>query len=270
MVDSDPQGRNLDDLAHFTVTGEAGDFVFEEGDSGSDMFIIQEGEIEILKTWATEKHRLSVLEPGDFFGEMSLLEDQPREIAARALSDYTLLRIDHTTFDTMVQENPEIAVRMLRKMARWLRERQEQDLRAAQIAREVLGEEEEEKAAPPAVEPAEPTEGEMTAVAAVLVHQDSGEEFPLSQGEETTIGRVDRATGITPDIDFGILDDKRTLSRQHAKILRHEDGFYLREEIGTSNGTFLNGERIKTGVPLKVESGDEIRFGLVTTVLKCE
>ncbi|MFW6198408.1 MAG: FHA domain-containing protein [Acidobacteriota bacterium] len=41
---------------------------------------------------------------------------------------------------------------------------------------------------------------------------------------------------------------------------RKEDGFYVREEIGTSNGTFVNGEQIETGVPVEIEDGDEIRF----------
>ena len=48
---------------------------------------------------------------------MSLLEEQPRQVSARALTGYKLLRIDHSTFDQMVEEKPEIAVRMLRKGA---------------------------------------------------------------------------------------------------------------------------------------------------------
>jgi pSer/pThr/pTyr-binding forkhead associated (FHA) protein len=104
---------------------------------------------------------------------------------------------------------------------------------------------------------------------AMLVHQPSGTEFPVSQEGETTIGRVDRVTGISPDVDFSELDTHRTLSRRHAKISRQEDGYYLREDIGTSNGTFVNGERIKTGVPVKIQDGDEIRFGHTTTIFQC-
>ena len=59
----------------------------------------------------------------------------PLIASAKALTDYKLLRINHSTFDHMVQENPEIAVRMLRKLSRRLRDRQEADLRADKIAR---------------------------------------------------------------------------------------------------------------------------------------
>src|SRR5258708_38747540 len=64
---------------------------------------------------------LAVLEKGDFFGEMSVLEDMPRAASARALTDARLLQINGSTFDQLLQGNPEIAVRMLRKLSRRLR-----------------------------------------------------------------------------------------------------------------------------------------------------
>ena len=44
--------------------------------------------------------------------------------------------------------------------------------------------------------------------------------------------------------------------------------FYVREEMGTRNGTFVNGERVQTGVDVKLASGDRLRFGLVETVFE--
>ena len=76
-----PENSRLDDVAQFMVSGKAGDYIFEEGDTGTDMFIIQEGEVEILKLSGSQMHRLALLEAGDFFGEMSLLEELPRDLA---------------------------------------------------------------------------------------------------------------------------------------------------------------------------------------------
>src|SRR5580693_10182465 len=103
----------------------AGEYVFREGDLGTEMFIIQEGKIEILNRMGDEDRVLAVLEKGDFFGEMSVLEDLPRAASARALTDTRLLQINGSTFDQMLQANPEIAVRMMRKLSRRLRETDE-------------------------------------------------------------------------------------------------------------------------------------------------
>jgi CRP-like cAMP-binding protein len=263
MSEKEREQPDFDDLTSFIVTGNAGETIFSEGDTGTEMYIIQKGEIEILKSFGPEIRRLGLLEVGDFFGEMSLLEELPRDASAKALSDYKLLRINHSTFDHMVQENPEIAVRMLRKLSQRLRDRQEADLRADKIAREVLGESE-------ASSPADSEEATPTVARAFLLHEATETRFQLSIAGDTTIGRRDRVTGFTPDIDFTSLDNDRTLSRRHAKISEAENGFYLREEIGTNNGTYVNGKRIATGVPVKLKDGDELRFGLLKTVFVCD
>ena len=55
-----------------------GDIIFSEGDIGTDMYIIQSGTVELLKAIGSETRVLATLEKGDFFGEMSVLEDVPR------------------------------------------------------------------------------------------------------------------------------------------------------------------------------------------------
>ena len=104
MGEKERKKPDLDDVTSFVVTGKSGDTVFREGDAGEEMYIIQKGEIEILKSFGPETHRLALLEVGDFFGEMSLLEELPREASARSLTDYQVLRIDPSTFDQMVQD----------------------------------------------------------------------------------------------------------------------------------------------------------------------
>ena len=67
-----------DPVKDSTATYAAGDMIFSQGDLGTEMFIIQDGEVEIIKHINGESHILSHLEKGDFFGEMALLEAAPR------------------------------------------------------------------------------------------------------------------------------------------------------------------------------------------------
>ncbi len=235
-----------------TVELTAGEYIFREGDLGTEMYIIHEGKVEILNRLGEEDRVLAVLEKGDFFGEMSVLEDLPRAASARAQTDSRLLQINGSTFDQMLQSNPEIAVRMMRKLSRRLRETDELlktsfGNRVSPVSSEI-----------PSQSAQRPAEGPER-----LVHVASGMEFPLSLGPETTIGRRDPVTGIFPDVDLTPVDSQRSVSRRHAKIYRRGAKFFLGEEIGTMNSTFLNGERLETGVPGELRPGGEVRCGVV-------
>ena len=264
------EAGNLDDLSKFLMSAEAGDYIFRESESGADMYIIRNGQVEILKLRAGGEKQLMILEAGDFFGEMSLLEDQPRDVSARALGAVELLRIDATTFNTIVQEAPEIPVRMLRKLCLRLREYQEHDERAAAIAMGPLSGVSPSYSAASvsgAMPAPEPEAGASDGVA-VLVDPKSQTMFELTNKGESTVGRVDRLTGFTPDVDLSAMDTQRTLSRRHAKIVFHDHDYFVREEIGTRNGTFVNGERVQTGVDVKLATGDRVRFGMIETVFE--
>lgn len=237
----------------FAVGVQAGESIFEEGDLGTEMYIIHDGKVDIVKHFKGEDRLLATLGQGDFFGEMSILEDLPRTASARAKSDLKLLPINSATFDQMLRKNPEIAVRMMRKLSRRLRE-------TDQMLRQALGSEDSQAPEMPTEEAASAEKGTER-----LVHDTSGIEFYLAAGAETTIGRRDPVTGINPDIDLTPADAQRSISRRHAKIFRRGTTFYLREEIGTMNGTFINGVRVETGVPVEFQNGDEVRFGLIKT-----
>ncbi|MGE0639091.1 MAG: cyclic nucleotide-binding domain-containing protein [Thermoanaerobaculia bacterium] len=249
-------------LPNYTVEFNAGDFVFREDDLGIEMYIVHEGRVEILKKLDTGERQLAVLEKGDFFGEMSILEDLPRAASARAVTDVKLLLINGTTFDQMLRSNPEIAVRMMRKLSRRLRE-------TDRLLREALG------AAPRTTveeipEPPPAPEAAVSGGPERLVHDKSGMVFPLSSASETMIGRRDPVTGIDPDIDLTPVDTQRSISRRHAKIYRRGEKFFVAEEIGTMNGTFVKGVRIETGVPTEIQFGDEVRCGLVNLEFRAE
>jgi CRP-like cAMP-binding protein len=252
MAPAPPPGKKTP--AGYILDLREGDFVFREGELGTEMYIIHEGKVEILSGAEGSEQLLSVLEKGDFFGEMSILEDLPRGASARAVTDVKLLQINGSTFDQLLRNNPEIAVRMMRKLARRLRETDEL-LRSSTEHREAAVSVSREI---PRMDEQAPAEG-----AERLVHASSGMEFPLSTGLETTVGRKDAVTGIYPDIDLSPLDQQRSISRRHAKLYRRGSKFFVGEEIGTMNSTFVNGARLETGVPSEVRNGDEVRFGVV-------
>jgi CRP-like cAMP-binding protein len=245
---------------NFTVEFEGGEEIFAEGDLGTEMYIIQEGRVEILKRIQDEARQLAVLEKGDFFGEMAILEDLPRTASARSVTPVKLLMINGSTFDQMLRSNPEIAVRMMRKLSRRLRE-------TDALLRQSIG---APTPAPIVEMPAADVGAKPAAALERLVEPKSGMEFFLAEGAETLIGRRDPVTGINPEVDLTPVDTQRSISRRHAKIHRRAGKYFLAEEIGTMNGTFVNGVRLETGVPSEIRIGDEIRCGLVPLQFRAE
>ncbi len=238
-----------------TVAFTAGQPVFQEGDLGTEMFIIMDGRVRIEKRIKGETHVLSMLEKGDFFGEMGVLESAPRSADAVADTDTRLLAITGSRFDEMIRKTPEIAVRIIRKYAKRLRE-------ANNLLEKLAG----EKVDPDElVESPEPFGNDEVIGKSKhrLVDTSSGNAFFFSESHETTIGRADPVTGIRPHVDLADLDQNRSVSRRHAKIIKATDGYAVIEEVGTVNGTFVNDQRIPTGSPVPIKNGDRLKIGLV-------
>ncbi|HSU25035.1 MAG TPA: FHA domain-containing protein [Pyrinomonadaceae bacterium] len=85
-------------------------------------------------------------------------------------------------------------------------------------------------------------------------------EFHLS-AEESNIGRWDADNGVFPDVDLDAFDPDAKVSRRHARIMRR-NGAYMIEDLGSTNGTFLNrGRRLLPGSPQTLDEGDEIIVG---------
>ncbi|MFH0825618.1 MAG: cyclic nucleotide-binding domain-containing protein, partial [Pseudomonadota bacterium] len=72
---------------------EKGEVVFKEGDSGDTMFVVQSGEVEISRIRDDRKLILAVLKRGEFFGEMALMDNQPRSATATVVRKSRLLPI---------------------------------------------------------------------------------------------------------------------------------------------------------------------------------
>jgi CRP-like cAMP-binding protein len=243
-----------DPVKDSTATYAAGDMIFSQGDLGTEMFIIQDGEVEIIKHINGESHILSHLEKGDFFGEMALLEAAPRTADAIAKTEVKVLIINGSRFDDMLKKNPEIAVRIIRKYSKRLRE-------ANTLLERLVGREVDADHVALDATMMKPSE---KGTRHRLVDVATGTAYFFSNGDETTIGRADPVTGILPDIDLTAVDTNRSVSRRHAKIIKSNDDYVVLEEVGTVNGTFVNDQRIPTGVPVAMHNGDLVKIGLVS------
>jgi len=92
---------------------------------------------------------------------------------------------------------------------------------------------------------------------AYFISVQSGNVFPIFK-PTALIGRFDSVTGMQPEVDLTDEDHSRNISRRHARIVFKNGTFFVAEEIGTMNGTFLNGEKLVTGVLTPVKDGDQI------------
>ena len=266
-------------LKDFIVKIKAGETVYLEGDPGAEMFIVQSGAIRIFRNLGSDEKELAVMEKGDFFGEISVLEGTPRTASARALEDSELIEINSTVFDGMIRGNIEIAVRMLRKLSSRLQESNRQ-MEGMMAGARTSGEAAPlDLDRPPEPVPApEPSVGSPPATEAqkedrvvpfgpdwlgVLVLNEGQQLFPI-RGESSLIGRYDPVTGTRPEIDLTPFDTNRSVSRRHAKVTARDGSLFVSEEIGALNGTFLNGKRLTPGKSEPIRTGDTLALGMVT------
>lgn len=101
---------------------EAGSLIFKENEMGEVMYIIRRGKVEVFQEISGRKKTLAVLGEKDFFGEMAILEEAPRSASAAASEDCLLISIDKERFHQAIFEYPEIALEVLKALARRLRE----------------------------------------------------------------------------------------------------------------------------------------------------
>ncbi len=233
-------------MTYSVVEYEPQEFIFKQGDPGDLMYLVQAGEVEVLQDLGGHENQVAVLERGDFFGEMAVLDEAPRTHSVRALSDAKLIKIDRTGFQSMLVRNAEIAVRMIRKLSLRLLSAEDMLVRAWSGAESTAAAD-----APIRV-------SGLAKLVAVADHT----ELSLPDQAEAAVGRVDPINQIHPDVDLTGIDSQLTTSRRHARILRGADGFFIQEERAT-NGTFVNGQRISAERPLEIRSGDDIMFGAV-------
>jgi CRP-like cAMP-binding protein len=95
----------------------SGDWIFKEGDHNRDLYIIQEGAVEIIKATTNGEMKLVTFEKGDFFGDMALLQGGPRFAGARALGNTRLLILQPGGFLLKIRRDPTFAFEMLQQLS---------------------------------------------------------------------------------------------------------------------------------------------------------
>ena len=91
----------------------------------------------------------------------------------------------------------------------------------------------------------------------------SSERFVMNadEVEEVVIGRIDPDNDFTPPIDLSDSDGaKQGVSRHHARVIRRDGSLHV-TDLGSANGTFLNGQRLVADQPRILRDGDELRLG---------
>ena len=96
---------------------QAGESVIVQGDLGDCMYVILDGRAEVIRTEGPTQFVLAQLSKGDVFGEMSVIKRSKRSATVKALTFLRVLTVDYKTFLRRVQEDPSIALNLLRVMS---------------------------------------------------------------------------------------------------------------------------------------------------------
>lgn len=277
----------------FFVEVAAGSTLFKQGDAGGALYIIESGQIDLFPAGAGEA--LISLGPGDCCGEAALLDKQPHTATAVAKSRTRLLRIERAALPEVLRINADVATALLGKFAARIAHLESSLVDAAHVQAPAPPPskpvapvapkpvEASAPAPPPPPAPPKPVAAPVpappppspppppkpAAPVAMALRVTAANQVVALDATRTQflIGRPDPATGTTPEIDLGPFDVQRTLSRRHAMLLRDGAQYSIREDAATTNGTYLNGERLQTGIARPVKTGDKLRFGSIEVEL---
>jgi len=98
-----------------------GEIICSEGEDAGSMYVIQSGKAKVIKKTDEGEIALSTLSRGDFFGEMSLFDHQPRSATVVASGDARILKIDKKGFFARASEDPSFAFNILEGMSKRIR-----------------------------------------------------------------------------------------------------------------------------------------------------
>ncbi len=100
-----------------------GEVIVKEGGDAVGCFIVASGEVEVVKGLDSpdQKEVLATLGPGDFFGEMAIIDDAPRSATVKAIKETECIAITRWDFMAEVQTSPDIAIQMLPVLVKRIR-----------------------------------------------------------------------------------------------------------------------------------------------------
>ena len=99
---------------------DVGEAIVLQGDVGDCMFVIQSGEVEVFHQKDDQIVSLTILQEGEFFGEIPLFERSTRTASVRAKGDVRLLTVDNETLLQRIHEDPSLAYRILQTLSQRL------------------------------------------------------------------------------------------------------------------------------------------------------
>jgi CRP/FNR family transcriptional regulator len=99
-----------------------GEDIMKQGEKGNCMYVIQEGQVEIIREKDAKEMRLAIAGEGDFIGEMAIFESETRSATVRALGDVRLITVDKENFIRRVNQDPSIAFRLVKTLIQRIRE----------------------------------------------------------------------------------------------------------------------------------------------------
>ena len=103
---------------------DAGTVLFYEGDPGTKLWVINEGSVRLTKRVCSEEIVIELLGPGEFCGELALIGDGIQPVTATVEETARMLVVEANQFETMLRNNGELCMRMMRKLVGRLSEAQ--------------------------------------------------------------------------------------------------------------------------------------------------
>ena len=98
-----------------------GETVFREGEHGSSAFVLQSGNVTIIRNVDGEDHELAVIGPGSIFGEMALIDDQPRMATAKVQGSATIVTITKSMYEEKLKKSDPFIRALLRILVETVR-----------------------------------------------------------------------------------------------------------------------------------------------------
>lgn len=112
------KGFSPEDLAALGSVGEEKKYgkdetIFEEDSKGDSMYVLKSGAVKILKRVKNQENTIAVLNPGEFFGEMALLDGLPRSAAVRSTEETEAFRITLEGYQKLRKDHPHTALKLM-------------------------------------------------------------------------------------------------------------------------------------------------------------
>ena len=250
----------MDNFRKFITRYNSGDVVYKRGDIQTDFYILNRGKVQVK---AGDGDWVCVtLGKGDFFGEESLNLEQKAIHTVEVVEESDIIKIPFTALTDMIKQSTDIAFKILRKLSD-----KHVKIEEAFLARKAPEKPAKEKTSPAASGDDRTGEKIDPKISAYLVIQRSNRIVQLTR-VQTYLGRRDYTTGFVPDIDLTEEDEEKYISRKHSQIFFKDGKFYLSEEPGAINGTFLNGRKLNTGVKYELHNEDELTLCHINIVFK--